>query len=33
MRDTHPGKPFDVECGTLNFDVQARKGTHWTCCS
>ena len=31
MRDTLPTKPRKVECGIVNFNTSAEKGSHWVC--
>ena len=31
MRDELPAKPFDVECGILNFNTHSQRGSHWVC--
>lgn len=31
MRDTLPKRPHKIECGILNLNISAQKGSHWVC--
>ena len=31
IRDTLPKRPYKVECGIVNLNTSAEKGSHWVC--